>query len=421
MGNQYFRCKGMEPIEYTLLGLAIVLFGAWCFVMSFHLLAICYGKWKLHKHPTMPPEKGLPGVSILKPLTGVDPHLYSNLETFFKMEYPKYELLFCVGEEGDPAIMVAQSLIEKYPNVDSQLLIGGKIVGINPKINNMMLAYEAAKYDLILISDSGLRMSQDGLLDMVLHIERDNVGLVHQMPYVCDRKGFAGVLEKVYFGTQHAKMYLYANALGINCTTGMSCIMRKEILEDSGGLKVFGQYLAEDFFLAQATLQKGWQILLASQVAQQNPGTYSVTQFQNRIIRWTKLRAAMLPQFIFLEPLSECLTIGLLGSWSVVELFDWSPLGFFLVHTLLWFLQDYILLLVVNNGPITFTKFDFLIGWIFRELTSITLMIRAHASPTIEWRSRRFKLQWGGLVTELKPKTPEVSPGVYHHRKTFSV
>lgn len=30
----------------------------------------------------------------------------------------------------------------------------------------------------------------------------DNVGLVHQMPFVCDKHGFAGVLEKV-------KVFLY--------------------------------------------------------------------------------------------------------------------------------------------------------------------------------------------------------------------
>ena len=36
----------------------------------------------------------------------------------------QYELLFCIEEDIDPAIMVVQSLIEKYPKVDAQVFIG---------------------------------------------------------------------------------------------------------------------------------------------------------------------------------------------------------------------------------------------------------------------------------------------------------
>lgn len=66
----------------------------------------------------------------------------------------------------------------------------------NPKICNMLPAYEKAQYPLILISDSGLMMHEHTLYDMALCMT-DNVGLVHQMPFTCDRKGFAGSVEKV--------------------------------------------------------------------------------------------------------------------------------------------------------------------------------------------------------------------------------
>lgn len=39
-------------------------------------------------------------------------------------------------------------------------------------------------------------MKDDTLLDMVQHLT-DNTGLVHQMPFTCDREGFAATLEKV--------------------------------------------------------------------------------------------------------------------------------------------------------------------------------------------------------------------------------
>ena len=48
----------------------------------------------------------------------------------------------------------------------------------------------------ILFSGMKIIVKEDTLLDMVIHMV-DNVGLVHQMPYVCDRSGFASILEKV--------------------------------------------------------------------------------------------------------------------------------------------------------------------------------------------------------------------------------
>ena len=98
-------------------------------------------------------------------------------------------------------------------------------------------------------------MRADTLTDMVAHMSA-RVGLVHQMPFACDRPGLPCTLEKVYFGTSHARLYLSANLVGINCATGMSSLMRKDVLDEAGGLKAYGCYLAEDFFMAETMLKK---------------------------------------------------------------------------------------------------------------------------------------------------------------------
>lgn len=137
----------------------------------------------------------------------------------------QFELLFCIHDDKDASLMVVKRLIEKYPNVEARIFLGGAKVGINPKINNMQPGYDAAKYELVLISDSGIRskylkclvlanaiandtclyillflslfaVRDDTLLDMVSSM-KDDVALVHQMPYTCDRAGFPSTLEKV--------------------------------------------------------------------------------------------------------------------------------------------------------------------------------------------------------------------------------
>ncbi|XP_064612082.1 ceramide glucosyltransferase-like [Liolophura sinensis] len=378
---------------------AIILMVLWCAIWCVHLLALFYGKWRLHYTPPVSPED-LQGVSIIKPLTGVDPHLYINLETFFKLKYPAYELLFCVQDDSDPAILVVQSLIAKYPKVDAKLFIGVKIVGPNGKINNMIRAYEASKYDLIVVSDSNLRMNDDTLTDMVASLS-PKVGLVHQMPYVCDRKGFAAVYEKVYFGTQQARNYLSANCAGVNCTTGMSCLMRKDVLEEAGGMAAFGKYLAEDYFFAEAFREKGYSTVISGQPALQNCGSYSVDSFHQRLIRWARLRSSMIPVIIILEPITECMLMGVLTSWAAQYLFSVSPLAFFLLHVLCWFLIDYMLMRVIENGPLKISKFEFLVAWLLRESMALYLTMRAHSTSKIVWRNRKYRVRWGGLAEEV--------------------
>jgi ceramide glucosyltransferase len=66
----------------------------------------------------------VPGVSILRPLKGLDTNLYENLESTFTQEYPNYELLLSVADENDQALPVARELMSKYPNVNCRIIIG---------------------------------------------------------------------------------------------------------------------------------------------------------------------------------------------------------------------------------------------------------------------------------------------------------
>ena len=92
-------------------------------------------------------------------------------------------------------------------------------------------------------------------------------------------------LFQVYFGTSFARFYLISTILGINCMVGMSFMVRKQIFEAAGGLKAFGRYLAEDFFIAQAVLDCGMKMQISSQPAWQNSGEGGVILFQNRLTR----------------------------------------------------------------------------------------------------------------------------------------
>ncbi|CAI4222456.1 unnamed protein product [Auanema sp. JU1783] len=394
------------PIAFAVLGLAFVFA-----LYIIHLIALSYGWSKLHRpnseyHHHLMKQKGtngktydLPGVTIIKPLVGIDANLETNLTSFFNLDYPKYEIFFCVHRREDEAVGVAKKLMLLYPDVSARIFYGGENVGLNPKINNMMPAYRASQYPFILISDSGILMRTDALKDMVeTMLSGERNAIVTQTPYCLDRPGFANTVEQIYFGTSHGRIYLAGNCLGFVCSTGMSSLLRKKALDECGGIRAFGDYLAEDFFFGLILSRRNWHAAISSYPALQNTADLTLSKFHNRICRWMKLRIAMLPHIIFVEPIQDCFPSGIIFALVSSFLFGANPLKVFLFHCIFWLVCDYNLLLRMQNGFLKFSFNEFLVGWFLREILSPLNFFRALLNPDIEWRHGRFRLHWGGRI-----------------------
>lgn len=226
-------------------------------------------------------------VSILKPLKGIDGNLFMNLESFFTMDYPKYELLFCVQDIDDPAIDVVKKLMTNYPKIDAQLVLGGSNVGINPKINNMNPGYERAKYDIIMISDDKMLIQSDALQEMVAIIESDeNIGLVVQNPSsYANRPGFNAIFESIIFASSFRVTFLY-HLFGRNFFSGMSTLYLKKIFEKAGGLKAFGKNLDEDVQINLFAEDNGWKSKMSRLLGMQNSENPGFKYQFERLRRW---------------------------------------------------------------------------------------------------------------------------------------
>ena len=108
-----------------------------------------------------------------------------------------------------------------------------------------------------------------------------------------------------------------------------------------------------------------------------------------------------------LEPLQECFAIGLCASFAFNFLFNWNSLVFFLIHVLCWFLSDYTLLTTAQNSKLPFTKFEFVVSWMYRETICLYLFIQAAINPTVQWRHGVYRLKWGGLAEEISKTKPD--------------
>ena len=106
------------------------------------------------------------------------------------------QLLFCVADNDDPAIEVVRKLMTDFPGHDTQLVIGCPAFGLNPKVESLAAMEPHRKHDVILISDSNVRVRPSYLRETACYLADPGVGLVTNL--------FAGVGE-VHPGRGHGK------------------------------------------------------------------------------------------------------------------------------------------------------------------------------------------------------------------------
>jgi ceramide glucosyltransferase len=230
-------------------------------------------------------------VSILKPLKGLDDGLFDNLESFCHLEHPQYEIIFTLQSQNDPAYKVAKKVKEKYPLHDITIVVEYCDEGLNPKINNLIPAYKRAKYDLILISDSNIRVEKKYLSDITRHMEDCAVGLVSNIIRGVSGRSIGAVLENLHLNSFIAgSVCLLDKFLGLPCVVGKSMMLRKSDLEAIGGLSAVKDHLAEDYVIGERIHRLGKRVVLSNHLINNVNEYWTVGRFLNRHSRWAKMR-----------------------------------------------------------------------------------------------------------------------------------
>ncbi len=354
-----------------------------------------WGTWLVLRHLRVPKSvvERKP-VSILKPLKGLDFELEENLESFFRLEYPKFELLFSVANESDDACMIVRRLISKYPRVQARISIGETSIGKNPKVNNLIKVYQQAFHDWILISDSNVRVSRD-YLEAVTSQFDESTGVVTAIVSGQYRgKGFGGPLEATYLNTFYTRWTMIAHRFGAPVVIGKSMLFRKSEATRFGGIELLARYLAEDYMVGQAMKALGKKVKIMNEPVVQMIGTYSLREFWSRHVRWGRIRKAQSPLSFPLEPLLSLWVSGVLGAHALSHFKLLSFTHALAIHIGLWFVCDLALMLKFKESP----RLTNLMAWIVRETIQVPLWAHVAMGNSVLWRGHRLKLQRGGLL-----------------------
>ena len=335
-------------------------------------------------------------MSILKPLKGLEEDLEQNARSFFELNYPRFELIFCVAEKTDAAVGVINRLMDEYPAIDARILFGEDLHGVNPKIRNLQKAYDSALFDVVLISDSNVQVSPDYLSKLVPLLEGSNVGLVTAPVISSFGSSWVRSLEAFSLSTFYARGMVMASACGFPMVMGKSMLFRRSVFSRFGGLRSLGNYLAEDYMAGYAVQQLGLNVVLNTEALYQSVSHQNMADFWKRHLRWGRMRKVTNPLAFLIEPLGNALPLSLLGAAGFSGLFHFPFFSIFGLLLTGFFLQDMILTARLHKT----IPWNFAILWLIRETLTPLLWFHTLWGRSVSWKGQDLKLQAGGLVSK---------------------
>ena len=334
------------------------------------------------------PARGQP-ISVLKPLSGAEERLEQNLRSFFTQQYDNYEILFAVRHPEDPAVAVVEKLKAAYSGIPVRLVITGEPPYPNAKVYSLDLMKSAARYDLLVMSDSDICATPGMLATLAAEFADPLVGLA-TCPYRAVPSGsFWSKLEALGMNTQFLGGVLVARMLeGMKFALGPTIAARKSVLDQMGGFDRLKDYLAEDFVMGKFASELGHRVVLSSNVIEHHIGGQDLSSNLKHRLRWARSTRRSRPSGyvgeLFTMPLPPAL---LLLAWAPA-FWPVAGLGILMRACSAWACAGWVL-----HDPLTFR-----LWWLLalQDVLAFAMWVAGFFGNHIYWRGQRYTLHPDG-------------------------
>lgn len=247
-----------------------------------------------------------PKVSVLKPLKGVKGHIEACVESFFNLDYARFELLFAVDEENDPAYRMVENLAKKYPLVPCRILVTGHSDAINPKIHKLMAMEGMSTAEMIWVTDANVRVRPETLTGLMAEMMEKKVKLFFSPIRGCGSQSFGSLVENSYINSFLSGNVIAAwKMLTHPIIVGKSILLERSALRQFGGFSFFKNFLAEDYVMGTAYRRSALPMGLSSIWIDNVNAQTTLPECRDRLLRWAQLRFHLKPWVYILEPVAN--------------------------------------------------------------------------------------------------------------------
>ena len=378
----------MSPLE--------ALEGALFVLVALGVVYSLYGAFLVRRFARKPPRSSepRPGVTLLKPLCGAEPGLYENLRSFCETGYLPLQLLCGASDPEDPALAVAARLKGELPGSDIEVTQDRRVHGLNLKIGNLLNMVGRARHELLVITDSDIRISPGYFEALAAGLSDPGVGLVTCLYVAHPEAGLWSDLGAMGVNHRFLPAVLIAESLGLKRGAfGATLAIRRKTLDEIGGLEPLRDVLADDYLLAESVRKAGLRVVLSERLVDMVIAEPSASALLRHELRWMRTIRSLAPWgyagMVITHPVAlAALALPVAG----FSLFSW---GMLLLAALARFLNG-----VTVNRSLGLPS-PRLSRLALREMLSFVLFLAGLVGSSVEWRGRRLRLEPDGSLAQL--------------------
>jgi len=366
--------------------IAVILAPAWAYLVGTAVAAVRFARRATPSGPEPPP------VSLLKPLHGAEPGLYENLRSFAQQDYPVVQMVLGVNDANDGALPVAQALIRDLPASDIALVLDPPVRGSNLKVANLENMLAAARHDILVISDSDMRVDRRYLGAVTAPLHDPRIGLVTCLYEGVSTGGIWSELGALHINFGFLPSALVAAELGIgHGCFGATIAMRRETLERIGGLARLRDELADDRRIGDAVRAQGLAVLLSRYVVEARVSEPSFTSLWQHELRWARTVRAITPAGFAGSVLTHPVALAALA--AAASRFGLTSAILLVLSCLLRWASALII-----AGALAFTTAGL---WLLpvRDALSFAVFVASFFGRRVCWRDQLFHVDASGRMT----------------------
>jgi ceramide glucosyltransferase len=376
--------------------------------LIYYCLAI-FSSWdyfhRIKKSTAIEP-KLTPPVSILKPVCGVDRGSYENFASMCRLDYPEYEIVFGVAEADDLVVRLIEKLQKEFPKRSIRLIVGIKQLGSSRKTNTLCRLVQEAKYDLLVMNDSDVRVEEDYLRDVMAGFVDSRVGLVTSLFRSQSGAGLASTLDAIGMpADSSANMLLQRKFSQIDFAYGWTMAITKGRLAEIGGFEAMVNQHSDDYALGHEMAKRGYRVELMRKPVWMVFPAETLSDFLKHELRWQiqlkNLRGLGYPAMFLTFGLAWSLLVALLvPSWKIAAAYVLAYLTLRIALAWVagvWGLRDPVVKSNLWLVPV-------------RDALNLYVYIVSFFSNNVKWRGARFHI-CGRFMIPLQTKETSAHSG----------